>query len=1078
MKYRLGLDVGTASVGLVAYELDGRGQPVDVLYHSVRIFKQAARREHRQQMRQHQRSARRLRKLAHLAPSLLGVAPEAVARRRKPHILEVRARAATEKVALEDLLRIFLHLSKRRGYAGTFRVKKSGDTGKVQKGIGELQKDMNEAGCETLGEYLWRRHQQGQPVRLKAYGLYAGREMIRSEFGQIWATQEKEHEQLGGAHEGRPLREIFEGAIFHQRPIRIPRAGNCSLETSLPRSPQVQPAFQEFRIEKQIADLRWAKKGRRHPKPLEEPAKQVIRKLLSEREKVKFEQIYEALEKQGIPVASGEYLNLSSGDREDLRGNGTNACMKRLGLEQEWQNLSDRHRITALNLLADEGSPDIFDKKKNWHETIARGKQRADRTPEYRCIPREVVKFVNSMIDTGEFDWISKMGFDSGRSAYSIKALRRLTAVMREKNLDEADAKNLLYPQTAKTAKRGGLLRELPPHKHTGNVVVDVSLRQVRREVNAAIRKLGGPPDSMVIELFRDMPAGAKRREEIAERNKKNQKAKKRAAREIKEKTGNVASEKAIARHLLWTEQDRKWCPYCTKEDISIFDALDGSKTELDHIFPKSITRIGKRRNYLVLAHRSCNQEKGAQNPREKWGDNPERWKVIQERAKQYGKKRRLGKKRQLLSKESGDALLDSKEIGDFSDRQFHDSSWISEICARWMKVICSYVEVSRGILTASLRRKWGLDTVIPEVRLEEELPILDRDDQLITREEFERHRAFWEERGEEGDSSKTSRKIEKRIDHRHHLVDAMVLGLTSRSLYQKMARAYKREAEKAGASVNKRKIPLRAEPPIRHIRELALDLVRNCNLTHRRDHWPGGPFFKEQPLAVVKIDKQDWFAQRKTLSEIAKKPQGANLESWIQTVRGRIGRIEPLSTRETVEKAFGERIEAGMNPNEALAEESEGILDRNFKNRIRRVRIRAREKADEAILVEHHGKFQNRPFEKYMKTDGYICLELDMQQGGARLVTLHEAMKSGRLEAPKGVRFFKGDTVLNTSDKKRYVVRQIKAAKGGSLVLIRHTETREAKHMDSASGKKSVSGKALLELTLIPDVWPPHSSE
>lgn len=1098
MKYRLGLDVGTASVGVVAYELNGSGQPISVPYHSVRIFdepllparkggvgelKRAARRKTRQQMRQHQRRARRLRKLAYLAP-LLGIDSEAVARRRKPHILEVRAQAATQKVALEDLLRIFLHLSKRRGYRGTFRARKGGNMGVVQTGISDLQKAMDEAGCETLGEYLLHRHRQGQHLRLKNDGLYADREMILDEFDRIWTRQEGEHEHLCGGHEGRSLREIFHEAIFHQRPIRILSAGNCELETSLPRSPLVQPAFQEFRIEKQIADLRWAKKGRRHPKLLDKPAKQIIRNLLSERERVKFEQIYKALEKAGISPAPGEYLNLSNGDREDLRGNQTNACMRKLGLESEWQNLTGGHRITALNLLADMGSPDVF--SRGWHENIAKGKQRADGKPEYRRIPGRVVNFINSIAKMEKFDWLSKMGFEAGRSAYSIKALRLLTAAMKEKNFDEADAKALLYPQATNSARQGELLGELPPHKQTGNVVVDVSLRQVRREVNAAIRKLGGPPDSMIIELSRDMPLGVMRRGEIVDKINKNRAARKKAAQEIERYTGNVASESAIMRYLLWSEQDEQWCPYCTKS-INISDALDGSKTNYDHIFPRSLTRIGKRRDYLVLAHRSCNDEKGAQTPREKWGDNPERWKVIEERAKKFGRKKKLGKMRQLLSMESGESLLDDEELEDFSDRQFHETSWISKICAQWTKEICSDVAVSRGYLTASLRRKWGLETVIPEARLEEKLPIFDEEDQLITREDFERHRAYWEVRGGTEDSCKTSRRIQKRIDHRHHLIDALVIGLTSRSLYQKMASAYKEETERTGASIGKRNIPLMAEPPIRNIRKLALGLVRNCNLTHKRDRWPSGPFFTEQPLAVVKIDGQDWFAQRKTLTEIAQKPQGSKLEGWIRTVRGRINRIVSKSTREAVLEAFDERIGLGKNPKEAL---SEPILDPHFGKTIRRVKIRVWERADGAISVEYKGKIQSKNFKKYLKTDGYAYLELNKRQGNASLVTLYDFFKSGEQKVSQDFfRFFKGDTVLDESDNKLYIIRQIRASDNGTLAMALITESQifsEIQKMDMNIDRKGdyvgrskiVSGEELLKLQPISDGWPPHSSD
>jgi len=1090
VKYRLGLDVGTASLGLVAYELDDQGRPVSIPYHSVRIFsepllppakgagigelKQAARRKTRQQMRLHQRRARRLRKLAHLAP-LLGIDPEAVARRRKPHILEVRARAATEKVDLEDLLRIFLHLSKRRGYAGTFRVKKSGDMGAVQTGIGDIRKKMDEAGCETLGEYLWHRHRQGQDLRLKGHGLYADREMIFNEFDRIWARQEREHKQLCGEHKGRPLRKTFEEAIFYQRPIRILSAGNCELETSLPRSPLVQPAYQEFRIEKQIADLRWAKKGRRHPKPLEEPAKQVIRKLLSERERVKFEEIYEALEKTGIPPAPDEYLNLSEGGREDLHGNVTNACMKKLGLESEWQSLTDGHQIAALNLLANTGSPDIF-YARNWHENIPKGKKRADGTPEYRCIPGKVVNFINSLAQMEKLDWLSNMGFDSGRSAYSIKALRRLATAMREKGLDETDAISLLYPQVANAAMREELLGELPPHQHTGNVVVDVSLRQVRREVNATIRKLGGPPDSVIIELAREMPLGVKRRREIVDGINKNQRARKKAAREIEKETGKAASNVAIMNYLLWREQDEQ-CPYCGK-DIGLPDALDELKTNRDHIIPRSITRIGKSRNYLVLVCHSCNDEKGARTPREKWGDDPERWKVIEKQAKRLGKKKLLGKMRQILSKESGESLLDSEEIGDFSARQLQDTSWIAKNCAQWMGMICSNVAVSRGILTESLRRKWGLDTVIPEVRLEKKLPVFDREDQLITQKDFERHRAYWEEGGEEGDSSKTHRKIEKRTDHRHHLIDAMVIGLTSRGLYQKMAQAYKRETEKMASPSDRRSIPLRAKPPIVDIRNLALDIVRNCNLTHKRDRWPAGPLFDLKPVSIY----EGKFSQRWELTKLAEKLSDKvsdNPEKRAKDLAAglkQINKIANPSTREIVERAYEERIATGKSPKQAL---SMPILDMRFNKRfgtqIRRVLVRYDEKAKGQITVKHG---RNGELKKYLKTEGYAWLEWDAQKGEARLVTLYEAMKSGRSEAPKGVRFFKGDTVLNASDEKRYVVRHIKAENGGGLVLTLHTETREVRHMGSDSGKIRVSGKNLSKLSLISDDWPPHSSE
>lgn len=120
---------------------------------------------------------------------------------------------------------------------------------------------------------------------------------------------------------------------------------------------------------------------------------------------------------------------------------------------------------------------------------------------------------------------------------------------------------------------------------------------------------------------------------------------------------------------------------------------------------------------------------------------------------------------------------------------------------------------VSRGELTAQLRRAWKLETVIPQVRIETKvdpksekpdnyLPLFDDDKPAmpISREEFDRFRACWENHhGPEVE--RTDRRIDKRIDHRHHLIDALVIGLTDRSLYMGMAKGYKeRMSERCGS--------------------------------------------------------------------------------------------------------------------------------------------------------------------------------------------------------------------------------------------------------------------------------------
>ena len=65
------------------------------------------------------------------------------------------------------------------------------------------------------------------------------REMLESEFQQLWATQARFHPQLQGEYLGRPWRDWFHDALFFQRPLKpvTGMVGNCLLEPNLPRAP-------------------------------------------------------------------------------------------------------------------------------------------------------------------------------------------------------------------------------------------------------------------------------------------------------------------------------------------------------------------------------------------------------------------------------------------------------------------------------------------------------------------------------------------------------------------------------------------------------------------------------------------------------------------------------------------------------------------------------------------------------------------------------------------------------------------------------------------------------------------------
>ncbi len=1104
MAYRLGLDVGTASIALVAVSLDEQGQPEKIIYHSDRIFeepldpgkkggvgepKKARRRKARLARKLIDRRAGRLRAIADLC-RLVGLDPKDIPADGGQTLHKMRAEAVSKPIPLPDLIRVFLRMSKRRGYSGGFRTKREDqEEGKVEGGISHLKKAMQETTppCEYLGQYLWHRFQNGETLKLKNVGLYAERAMLEGnpdhigEFDRIWEVQAQAHPVLNELHNGRSLRDIFHQTVFYQRPLKsvAPMVGNCQLEPSLPRAPMAQPAMQAFRIEKQIADLRWGS-GRRST-PLTTEQKHAIRNLLTDKETVKFETIYKALKKAGCHDSQDRTFNTDRFSRQELRGNATRAAFraldkkseKRTGanpdLSSQWLALPTGVQVSVINFLADLGSPQEVDRD-GWETQYTRLDKKSGKRVPRRFDPA-MVAFINTWVNSGEFDRLGKKtGFDGGRAAYSVKALNRLTEKMRE-GLDEDKAIAACYGALyeARNQVTGEIKRRLALHALTGNTVVDVALRELWREVNKMLDVLKEPPAEIIVELMRDMGLGVKRRQMIEKGIKDNQDARKYAAADLK-KNGFSDTSSNIHRYRLWREQDTN-CPYCGKK-LGLGDAVDGNITNRDHIIPKSLTRVGRQGDHLVLAHRSCNDEKNDRTPWQAWGSDPERWALIEAHAKSLKDKKKFTKARLLTLKDYEAEVLDDEAIEGFTARQFHETSWIAKLAAQWLREICPApkVAVSRGALTAYLRRIWGLDTVIPQVRYEEGMPVLDTDDLPVSREDFERYRRYWEghDRGAAG-VEMTDRRLYKRIDHRHHVIDALITAMTSRELFQKMARNYKARAEQLQAGERVR-LTLAIEPPITDIRKQALEMVQHCNLTHKPDRFPAGAFF--QGTAYRRVETEDG---RKRLVVRAFLRELTDNNGSLDKARKGIGDIVSDETRKIVSEEFERRLQQGKSVKEALAE---SIRDTRYDLRdgkqahpkfIAAVRVYQRTgrgfvDGENAVPIEHKHR-DGTLLHKFYLSDGYAYLSLKLENGKlavAESIPLHIAPRRPAVTEYGEIRFYPNETLLDTESDRRYVVRQIRDNAALALTLV--TEAREVRDMDKDSGFRTVRGKELLK--------------
>ncbi len=1062
MAYRLALDVGTASLGLIALGLNDQLQPVELVHSSLNIFsepllpaksggvgepKKAARRLARQQRRLFDRRARRLRRIAHLAP-LIGLQAGDVAPDDGQHVHELRANAIKQRITLPELLNVLLKLAKRRGYAGGFKVKKGGEeAGQVQGGIEDLRKLLADNDCTTLGELLHKRfgdteHAGRGPrdsLKLKSLGLYAHREMLEEEFEKVWKEQASHHSLLNGeaiaysvrgVTEKLPIKQHFKEAIFYQRPLKsvAGMVGQCALEPTLPRAPAAQPVAQLFRIEKQLADLRWGM-GRMQ-RTLNPGQRNHIRAMLLDPEQLNkdgaltFAKIYKSLEKASLRQEFPSQFNTDRFSRETLLGDRTTKAMGALGMLEHWTALDATTQLRVINFIANLGSPESVDSV-NWH-------QRIEPTPK-----PEVVTFINQWVESDTFDRLSKMGFDTARAAYSIKALKQITTKMQEgEGCDEHAAREVFYKPPPPT---GELLTHLPQPASTGNVVVDVALRVVRHAVNQCLKTMGTPPTQVIVELSRDMALGLKARGEKEQGIDKHRRARLYAKNQIEgNNVGSTATNNDIFRYLLAQEQDFH-CPYCSKR-LELSEVLSGNASNVDHILPRSLTQVKRLRSHLVIAHRACNAAKGDKVPLEAFEGDSDRVHAIENCANIL--KRKGGKRKaNFLMAESYEAeKLNDKTLEDFTERQFVESSWIAKLVAQWMKDVCPNVSVSRGDLTAQLRRAWKLETVIPQVRLETKvdpksdkpdnhLPLFDDDKPAmpITREDFERFRACWENHhGPEVE--RTDRRIDKRIDHRHHLIDALVIGLTDRSLYMGMAKGYKERMELRAAGARGIKPWQTPEPPLRNIREVALNLVRRVAITHKTDRHPAGAFFDKMAYAKSYTDDgKSRVARSIDLLDLADKTFA------LDKTRVGLAKIESLETRQIVSSEFERRILAGQDVKTAL---SSPIVDPRYGTLIRRVRIyqpdgRGFVNGENAIKVTMSGRAFGKDTlgHKYYLSYGYAYVALITDDLGL----IVDAISVRSADAPifdqsrVGKRIFRSDTVVDESGN-RHLVHQILA--------------------------------------------------
>ena len=179
MATRLGLDVGTNSLGWCLLEVDEQFEPTSIIDTGVRIFSdgrnvkshtslKAERRTARQARRMRDRFLRRRNALMN-ALVKHGLMPDAADERKDLEGLNpyfIRRDAIEKKCPPHHIGRALFHLNQRRGFKSN-RKTADNEAGVVKQSIARLETYLSETGKKTVGAYLADRSEEGKTVRAR-----------------------------------------------------------------------------------------------------------------------------------------------------------------------------------------------------------------------------------------------------------------------------------------------------------------------------------------------------------------------------------------------------------------------------------------------------------------------------------------------------------------------------------------------------------------------------------------------------------------------------------------------------------------------------------------------------------------------------------------------------------------------------------------------------------------------------------------------------------------------------------------------------------------------------------------------
>lgn len=832
-KHVLGLDLGVGSIGWCLIALDAQGDPAEILGMGSRVVplnnatkaieafnagaaftasqERTARRTMRRGFARYQlrryRLRRELAKVEMLPDAALIQLPLL-------ELWELRERAATagRRLTLPELGRVLCHINQKRGY----RHVKS-DAAAIVGDEGEKKKDSNGAYLagirandeklqdehKTVGQYFaeqLRRNQSESPTGGISYRIkdqIFSRQRYIDEYDQIMAAQRVHYPDILTDEFIRMLRDEV---IFMQRPLKSckhlvslcefekqekvmrvqqddGKGGRKLVERRVKFGPKVapksSPLFQLCRIYEAVNNIRLTRPdGSPRDITPEERAKIVAH--LQSSASLSFAALKKLLKEKALIA---DQLTSKSG----LKGNST-----RVALAAALQPYPQYHHLLDMELetrmmtvqLTDEETGEVTVREvavvtdsyvhqplyRLWHILYSIEERDAMRRALITQLGMKEEDLDGGLLDQlYRLDFV-KPGYGNKSAKFICKLLPQLQQGLGYSEACTAVGYRHSNSPTSEEITECILLEKIPllQRNELRQPLVEKILNQMINLVNALKAEYG--IDEVRVELARELKMSREERERMTRQNGERKKANDKVAEKI-QKCGLFPTKSRIRKYRLWEEAGRQ-CLYCGRS-IDEKQCLNGDDMEVEHIIPKSVLYDDSYGN-KTCACRRCNKEKGNRTALEYirakgWED--EYMERINERLKakkiSYSKYQRL-------------RWLKEDIPSDFLERQLRLTQYISRQAMAILQQGIRRVSASEGGVTARLRSLWGYGKILHTLNL-------DRYDSMGETERVSR----------EGEATEELRitNWSKRMDHRHHAIDALVVACTRQSYIQRLNR-------------------------------------------------------------------------------------------------------------------------------------------------------------------------------------------------------------------------------------------------------------------------------------------------